>query len=191
MRFRPLLAFLLLLGATACSDPTSTCATLIGGGAFCLQPTTALAEFEVQQKVEMRLGDHHDTLIVSLEVDAAGLRLVGLTPFGQKAAQLEYDNHAVTAKALPNARISPALLVALLQIALWPADSVRAGLGAPLTLAEGHKQRQILHRSESILLIDYSGEQPLYRQIHISVPSIDLELTIDTLEAVPAAKMFE
>lgn len=186
MKFWRMLTLVALLATAACSEPDPQCPALIGGGSYCLQPTTAVAPFDVQQKVESRFRDRRDTLIVELEVDAAGLRFAGLTPFGQKLIQLSYDNRNASATTIPDSRISPALLVALLQLTQWPAEAVRAGLEAPLTLEENGNQRRILNRGEPTLTIDYGHGQPPWRKIHMTVHAADLELTIEPLDAAPA-----
>ena len=189
MKFARPIALVLLLATAACSEqsPDQPCPALIGGGSYCLQPTTAVPPFDVQQKVESRFRDRRDTLIVELEVDAAGLRFAGLTPFGQKLIQLSYDNRSASATTIPDSRISPALLVALLQLAQWPAEAVRAGLEKPLTLEENGNQRRILNRGEPTLTIDYGHGQAPWRKIRMTVHAADLELTIETLDAAPAA----
>jgi len=189
MKFTRFLAAALLLATAACSqqEQDQQCAALIGGGIYCLQSTTAVTPFDVQQKVDSRFRDRRDTLIVELEVDAAGLRFVVLTPFGQKLIQLGYDNHAVNVTTIPDSRISPALLVALMQLALWPADAVHAGLEAPLTLEENGNQRRILKYGEPTLTIEHGDGPPPWRQIHMIVHAADLELSIETLDAAPAA----
>lgn len=173
-----------LFGLVACGEDETPCASLIGGGNFCLQPTTALAPFEIQQKVEARFRNRRETVIAEIENDASGLHFVGLTPFGQTVFQVSYDNREAHAATLPDRRISPALLIALLQIALWPADSIRAGLEAPFTLEESGGQRRIVNRGETTLSIDYTGEHPPYRRMHLSIPAADLELDIETLPAI-------
>lgn len=196
MTLRQLLALALLLCTAACTEQKQDhqCAALIGGGSYCLQPTTAVAPFDVQQKVDSHFRDRHDTLIAELEVDAAGLRFAGVTPFGQKIIQLGYDNHEASATMLPNSRISAALLVALLQLANWPADAVRAGLegsegiDSPLTLEENAGQRRILNRGEPTLTIEHNGGPPPWRKVHMTIHAADLELTIETLDAAPAAE---
>lgn len=181
-----LFPLLLALGACGENESETPCAPLIGGGSYCLQPTAALAPFDVQQKVEATFRGRRETMIAEIESDAEGMRFVGLTPFGQKLLQVAYDNRAASAATLPDRRISPALLIALLQIALWPADAVRAGLEEPLTLDDGAGRRRIHNRGEATISIDYRGAQPPYRGLRISVPAADLELEIETLDALDA-----
>ncbi|MEO8409083.1 MAG: DUF3261 domain-containing protein [Propionivibrio sp.] len=178
-----LLMLPLLLALVACQDDTR-CAALIGGGNYCLQPTTDVHPFDVQQKADARFGDRRETMIAEIEVDAAGADVVALTPFGHTLLQVHYDNRQATAATLPDQRISPALLMALLQIAWWPADSLRVGLEAPATLEEGAGLRRIVNDGETTLSIAYEGEQPPDRRLRVSIPSADLVIDIETLPVV-------
>lgn len=176
-------AVVLLLVTAACRDDErdARCPALIGGGSYCLQPSTAIAPFEAQQKVEARFRGQRETLIVEIEADASGIRFVGMTPFGQTLLRVSYDNRTATATKLPDSRLSPAQLVALLQLALWPADTVRAGLEAPLHLEENPGQRRILNRDKVTLSIDYNGDQPPYHQMQLHFHAEDIELDVETL----------
>jgi hypothetical protein len=182
-RWRCFLIALLLAVTASCGDGehNARCAALIGGGGYCIQPSTAVAPFEIQQKVEFRIRGQSETMIVELETDAAGMRFVGLTPFGQTLLRVGYDNQTTTASTLPDARLPPALLIALMQIALWPADSVRAGLEAPLRLEETAGQRRLLNGDLTTLTINYSGDQPPYRRMQIAIPAAEIELDVETL----------
>lgn len=174
-----LLAVLLISACTPDSDDRP-CAALIGGGSYCLQPTTLIPPFEMQQKVEASIRGHRETLIVELEADANGLRFVGLTPFGHKLLEVSYDNRLVTASALPDPRLSPSLLIALLQLSLWPADTVRSGLQHPLTLEDSPTQRRIMKYDEPLLTIDYQGTST-QRRLHAILHAVNIELDIETL----------
>lgn len=177
------LPLLLVLGA--CDESGGKCAALIGGGSYCLQPTAARAPFEVLQKVEAGFQGRRETLIAEIESDADGLRFVGLTPFGHKLLQVGYDNRVASASTLPDRRLGPALLVALLQIALWPADAVRAGLQAPLTLEEDARGRRILNAGEPTLSIEHGGGEPPWPRMRLIVHAAGLELDIETLPEMP------
>lgn len=179
-----LMMFAAVLTLAACGERDSRCAELPWGGRYCLQPTTAIAPFEAQQKVEVSFNGRHETMIVDIEADTNGLQFVGLTPFGHKLVQVSYDNREAKAATLPDARLDPALLVALLQLALWPADAVRAGLGAPLVLEEGGGQRRILANDKLVLDINYADVLVPHRRLHLALPSAGLELNVVTLPAM-------
>jgi hypothetical protein len=183
--FFALLALLALLSACAGGDPR--CAELPGGGRYCLQATSALPAFDVQQKVDAAFAARRETMIVELEVDPQGLRFAGLTPFGQKMIQAAYDNSTVSAQLWPDSRLDPVLLLALLQLAWWPPESVRKGLDASLTLELQPGLRRLMHDGQRVLEVGYTGDHFPPSAMHIVLPAVALELDITTLET-PAAK---
>ena len=182
-RRRLLIRLCALLLVTACGEGSrdSPCPMLGGGGGYCLQATSAPGPFAVRQTVEASFRGRQATMIVAIENDADGLRVIGLTPFGQKLLQISYDNRQVSAATLPDGRLDPTLLVALLQITLWPADAVRAGLTSPLKLEEDDGQRRVLNAGQVILSIRFSTDEAPWRRMHLSEHALALELEIETL----------
>lgn len=174
-----------LIAIVGCVQRDPRCASLSGGGRYCLQPTTALAPFDAQQKVEVVVNGHRETLIVEIESDADSLRCVGLTPFGIKLMEVIYDNHSAKSTTTTDSRLDPALLVALLQLSLWPTDAVRSGLSATLTLEETENGRRVLSGDDTLLMINYTGTKLPYQHLHLTIPSMGLELDVDDLGALP------
>jgi hypothetical protein len=158
------------------------CAAL-GAGQYCLQPSSGVRSFEATQMIRLRFKDREETLVAEFEVDASGFRFVGLTPFGQKMIQLDYDNRELRTGALPDARFNPTLLAATLQLAHWPADAVRAGLAAPLRLEESAGVRRVLDGVSPLVSIQFEGEWPPYRRIRMVMHETGLEMEADTLDA--------
>ena len=185
------LAIAVALGASGCAGSgamrDANCAPL-SAGQYCLQPSAGMAPFEATQMLRLRLRDRRETLIAELEVDADGLRLVGLTPFGQKLIQLNYDNREVRTTTTPDARFDPVFLVATLQLAHWPAAAVRAGLSAPLSLEENAGGRRVLNNGMPVVSIRTDGDKPPYRAVRMTVHGPDLELEAETLAAPGAPR---
>jgi len=178
----------LLLVTAACGniEDDTKCATLLGGGRYCLQPSTAVTPFVAHQKIEIRSRNTIETMIAELEIDATGIRIVGLTPFGHTLLNVNYDNRNASAVRVTDARLRPALLVGLVQLALWSAADLRAGLGAPLWLEENPSQRRIMNRNEPSLTISYTGDHPPYDRIRMNIHGTGIELDISTIrEDVP------
>lgn len=102
-------AISLLLTTAACNNDgrATKCVTLPGGGGFCLQPSTAIDPFEAQQTVDIHFQGKVETIIIELEVDSTGMRLAGLTPFGQTLLRVSYDNLTTTATEMPSSRFPP------------------------------------------------------------------------------------
>ena len=164
----------------ACSPEQQECVSLPGttSASYCLQPTQAVAPFSVQQFVELQFAGKKDALVVDLDVDAARMQFVALTPFGQKLIHVDYDNRQVNAYLLPHQKLPPALLLSLLQLASWPADSVRVGLEVSLRLEESGEGRRILHGDDVLVEVTYHSREAL----SITLPAPGLEITIRTLE---------
>lgn len=188
-----LTVLLTILLTTGCTTPFDhRCARLPTGGKYCLQPTTALTAFDGQQLVEATYKGQKETLVVEMEVDATGLRFAGLTPLGHKVLHITYNNLEAQALTTPNKRLDPVLMVALLQLTLWPADAVRQGLKAPLKLEEArlektqieeaHDLRRIVNGSHTVLTIRRFGTLPPYQRLQMTIPSVELGLDIKTLD---------
>lgn len=174
------LATLVLAG---CGEHASDlrCAKLPRGGEYCLQSTAVLAPFNAQQKVDIRVRERRETLIAQIESDTSGIRFAGLTPMGQTLLKASYDNLAVSATQLPDKHMNLELVFALLQVALWPPEAVRAGLDASLTLDEERNERRVVHRGEVVLRITYQGDQRPFSQMHLTIPAMDVVVDIETL----------
>ena len=70
-------------------------------------------------------------------------------------------------------RLDPTLLPALIQIALWPAASVREGLSAELGMLSSDNRRQIYRRAsreqQTVIDITWEGDLP-YHRLRIEAP---------------------
>ena len=175
------LVLLALLAGTACTGSDPRCASLPGGGRYCLQPTAAVQPFDAQQKVNFSFDERREITIVELEVDADGMRFAALTPFGNTVMQAEYDNRQVNIGTWPDRRLQPAMLLALLQLALWPAESVRAGLQDSLTLEESGGTRRFTAAGETMLTIIRVGETAPYHNMQFEIPAYRLSVDIESL----------
>lgn len=173
MRLIPTTLIVLLLAA--CQAERPGCAGLPGGGAYCLQSAAAPAFSTLQQSVLTVRGERV-TMLARIESDPRGLRFAGMTPLGQTLMSVSWENGALRADLPPAlaARFDPALLPALVQIAMWPAASVRAGLSPELELIEEEPNRRKLRRKsaggeEDVLDISWEGTLP-YQRLRIVAP---------------------
>ena len=178
----PFISALLLCFLTACGGSDPRCASLPGGEQYCLQPSSAVAPFNVTQKIDAMVGGRRESMIVEIEVDKQAMHVVALTPFGQTLIQASYDNHEARAGRWPDARLKPAQFLALLQIALWPSEAVRAGLDPSLVLDEAAGQRRVLQNGELLLEVGYTGARPPAGDMRIVLPTMTMQYDITTLD---------
>jgi len=167
------LAILAMLAGCA-----STCPNLPGGPRYCLQGTAAVPPHVALQDIRIRRGDLDERVIAQLEVDAEGMRLAGLTPMGQRVLEATFDNRTAWAESLAGDRLDARALLALVQLATWPADVVRAGLGDGCILQETPVRRRLLREGRLILDVVRTGEPPIYRRIEISLPDVGMTVTV-------------
>ena len=93
-----------------------------------------------------------------------------------------YDNKAAKAARLPDARLSPELLLGMLQLGLWPAAAVKNGLGKDAEVFETSNGRRILLHGDLVMELVHDGSPPPHRHMQINWPGLDLSLDIRTLE---------
>lgn len=180
--FSQLLATMLL--STSCMKHDSRCANLMGNGRYCLQPTTAITPFYVQQKVEASIKNHNEIMVTEIEVNAEGMQLIGLTPFGHQLVHISYNNEKAKAVVSPDSRLDPTLMIAMIQLALWPVDSVRKGLGEPLLLEESIGHRRYLARDKLVLDVSYANAMAPSNKLNLSFPTLGLMLDIESLPEI-------
>lgn len=184
---RPLLWFGMLLTVLleiGCSDVLSPCSVLPGGIRYCLQTTAAIEPFDVQQKVDIAFNGRQETMIALLEADAEGVRLAGMTPFGQKLLQIAFDNRDVSAETPPGQGANAALLLAVVQLAMWPAERVRAGLvdSGSIDLIDEPGLRRIVKDGSDVVLIKYTRGRPPLGDLLIQMPNAKAEFAITNLD---------
>lgn len=191
MRLRLLTGMLAVaLLVAGCDGDGSSCTTLPGGPRYCLQTTDSIAPFDAQQKVDVTFDGRRETMIAQLEADADGIRFAGMTPFGQKLLQVSFDNREVSAKTFPGKGLDPVLLLALVQIATWPAEQVRAGLDGAEVVDEGidnasnekAAQRRLVADGKDIVVIRYTRGRPPAGDMRIELPTAGVEFSITNLD---------
>lgn len=172
---------------SACTSIPDRCVQLPRAkGHYCLQPSTAAAAFSAQQKVELNYQQLHETMIADLEVNSHGLQFTTFTPFGQKILQVHDDNLTISNQSIAASSLDSTLLVGLLQLALWPSDSIKAGLKLPLTMTETAQERMIFSEDKKVLSIQYADKSAPYHALSIQMPLLAFSLDIHELpESTP------
>jgi hypothetical protein len=178
------LALLITIALGACAMPDPRCPALPEGGRYCLQSRAGLAPFDAMQNVRVRQGKQDERMIATIEADARGLNFAGLTPYGQKILQLHCADTGGKAVLSPHERLDPGQLCALLQLTLWPTESVRAGLQSPLRLEESPGLRAVYAGETLVYSARYQDGNRPFDRMELRMPTIGLAIDIE--EAEPA-----
>ncbi len=179
----PMCIHALLLIALLSGCGNDRCPTLPGGVSYCLRSPASGPGFSVLQQVVIGEGEQQETLLAYIENSPQRLTLVGLTPLGQTVLTLTWDGEHFSANGPPGAwtHINPAVLVAVLQFALWPQDAVRAGLPDNVVWKVGAGDGQLIRQGESLLTIQKTGQAVPYETLSIALHPAKLVVNIHTL----------
>lgn len=174
-------AFLLIVILTGCGS--ERCPTLPGGVSYCLQSPASGPNFSALQQVVIGEGEQQETLLAHVENGPERLTLVGLTPLGQTVLTLTWDGKHIAVNKPPGMQphINPAVLVAILQLAMWPQDAVHSGLPDSVVWKDDADGGHLLRRGESLLTIHRTGQTAPYETLSITMPPAKLILNIHTL----------
>lgn len=170
-----------LLSTTACTRYGARCQYLTSSSQYCLQPSAVMPTYDVQQKIEIFFKDQHETMITELVVNDAGMQLVGLTPFGHKIVHVSYNNVKANILLSPSKKLDPVLILALIQLATWPADAVRLGTNDALMLEESRGYRRYMVDDQLVLSVHYLNLEAPHQKIHIAMPAVGLTLEMENL----------
>jgi hypothetical protein len=179
---------LALLTAVACRPPTTGPVRLARGVDFTLRPAGEGPTFFASQEVVCHLpSGAEETVLTAVESDARGLALVVSSPLGMTLFTVRCQDGTTQVDArVPLPRLlDPRLLPALVQLANWPVEALRLGLGSATELTEEGSMRTLSHAGKPILTLAREGQKPPYTTVRVAVPDLGITLVISTLEATP------
>ena len=115
-----LVAFLFLIGCSAqqYSSPAD-------GSLKLLPPADASASVLLKQKVILQSGGKQQQFLVVTRFEPLRLKLAVLSPIGQQLLMLDYDGEALLEESFSSIDLPGREILAIIQLALWPAQSVR------------------------------------------------------------------
>jgi hypothetical protein len=171
------------LAFLAACTPETKCARLPEGAHYCLQAAEEMAPYALQQKIDISFDGRSETMIGQLEVDAAGMRFVGLTPLGQRLLRASFAGGKVEADGMALKTLDPALLLALIQLSSWEAWRVRQGLDDSTELDEDAAGRRLTKEGQTVLRTQYLRDFPPRGKLLVELPGAGVEFRISTLEA--------
>lgn len=171
----------LLLGG--CARPLQSPAT----APATLAPLDAITPRSASQVLYAAFGARAVTLRTALELDAAGLRVVGVTATGQRLFTASWDGQRIDAEKSPlvPGEVDPARVLADVQLALWPLAPVREAFGAAgLDVSEPFAGvRRVLRGGRLVAEVHYAGGDPWNGRLWLVNLEHDYSLTIDTRSA--------
>lgn len=173
----------LLLLLCACRYPNlEGCPALSNEIGYCLLPPEQTQTLSLMQKIQIEWKQKGSapaetkqlTLLSVLEADPRKTILVMLNPVGQTLYRVEQDKQGVISQTTLKlgTEFDPAILLALVQWALWPADQVRQQLHerdathSCLQVEITPQQRTISCGATRVLTVIYSDpQQPFSYQL--------------------------
>jgi hypothetical protein len=147
-----------------------------------LPPAAFGQEISLQQQLLVERGGRVDQLEVALEIDAAGLSLVGMA-LGQRVLALHYDGHTLTSWRHPMlpAQVRGEDVLEDLQLTLWPAGALRQALPAGWGIEEGESERTLFWSGTPVTVIRYGAEPRWSGRIELSNLRHGYRLTINSV----------
>lgn len=149
-----------------------------------LSPAAFPQAISLQQHVEVEQAGKTVEFEAVLDVNPQEVTLVGLA-FNQRVFTLRYDGQKLAetrSRMLPR-EVQAADVLSDLQLALWPADVVRAALPAGWTLKDSAAER-VLSQSDTIrTVIGYTGTPRWTGNISLANKQYDYRLLIKSAVA--------
>jgi hypothetical protein len=170
-----LIAFLLLLLA-GCATAPAQAPDDRAMPALRLAPAALGRELALQQRLSFEHGDRRDSVDALVEVDATSLRLV-MHAQGQVALRLTWDGATLDqqrADWLPPA-LSAERVLDDLQLVYWPPQAINASLPAGWQLREHAGRRELMHRDEVVVTVNYPDPSRARLQQHRQDYLLDIQ----------------
>ena len=150
-------------------------------------PPDALAPRSASQVIHAAYGRRVATLRTAVQIDAAGLKVVGVTATGIRLFTASFDGKQVSAERGPFVpkEVSPERVLADMQLALWPIESLqRAYADTGQTVSEPHAGvRRVVRDDRLVAEVHYATDDPWNGRLWFVNFEFGYSLTIDTITA--------
>jgi hypothetical protein len=161
------------------------CATRVEHAAkIPLAAPAALSARAASQVIHAVYGSRSMTLSTAIQLDAAGLKVVGVTATGQRLFTVSWNGTEVSAQksAFVPGDVDPERVLADVQLALWPLPAVQQAFGqAGLDVTEPFAGVRRLRRGAALIAeVHYAGADPWNGRLWFVNFEFDYSLTIDT-----------
>jgi len=147
----------------------------------------ALSPRSASQVIHAVYGAHSTTLSTAIQLDAASLKVVGVTATGQRLFTVSWNGTSVSAQksAFVPGNVDPERVLADMQLALWPLPAVQDVFGkAGLEVTEPFAGVRRLRRGDALIAeVHYASADPWNGRLWFVNFQYDYSLTIDTTVA--------
>jgi hypothetical protein len=147
----------------------------------------ALSPRSASQVIHAAYGSRVATLRTAVQIDAAGLKVVGVTATGMRLFAASFDGQRVSAERSPFVpkEVSPERVLADMQLALWPLASLQSGYAdSGETVSEPLPGvRRVLRGDRLIAEVHYATDDPWTGRLWFVNFEFGYSLTIDTITA--------
>lgn len=162
--------------------PERQCAKLHAEVMYCLQPVEAMGDVSALQQVDFKFPQHSNTVLVEFETEGQAFTIAVLTPMGHKLMQYKYMPSEIISLGGLLTKFDPVLLAALVQLSVWPSQSVTNGLRGKFEWTATQDHRWLRTEGKTLLDIAMHGQQPVPDTLLIQLPLQHIELHIQTLQ---------
>jgi len=147
----------------------------------------ALSARSASQVIHAAYGSRVATLRTAIQIDAAGLKVVGVTATGMRLFSASFDGKRVSAERSPFVpkEVSPERVLADMQLALWPLASLQSGYAdSGQTVSEPLPGvRRVVRGERLIAEVHYATDDPWTGRLWFVNFEFGYSLTIDTTVA--------
>lgn len=145
----------------------------------------AAAPHSARQRLRATVGDREIVLDCVVEITAERVTVVGLLPAGNRVFSVRYDGTRVEQERTPQVpqQLHPEQLLADVQLAFWPAESIRAAYGAgPWSLVQPDaRTRRLLRDGRLIAEVHYADGDPWRGRVWLVNFERDYALVVDSV----------
>lgn len=147
-------------------------------------PPSALSPRSASQVVHAAYGKRTATLRTAIQIDAAALKVVGVTATGMRIFTASFDGKQVSSERGPFVpkEVSPERVLADMQLALWPLASLQeAYADSGRSVSEPHAGvRRVLRGDRLVAEVHYVTDDPWNGRLWFVSFEFGYSLTIDT-----------
>jgi hypothetical protein len=147
-------------------------------------PPSALSPRSASQVIHAAYGSRVATLRMAVQIDSAGLKVVGVTATGMRLFSASFDGERVSAERSPFVpkEVSPERVLADMQLALWPLASLRnVYADSGQTISEPLPGvRRVLSGNRLVAEVHYASDDPWTGRLWFVNFEFGYSLTIDT-----------